>query len=115
MFNHTGMGKRPMPMNRVLRRAWHCWLEEVFKRKDGFKEMRSVSGRFWATALMGSAAASVDFVMGAQSQQEDGLLAIVLHVLEDDPQIVARAASPTTRKRPAQFVCSQRRMCCISR
>src|SRR5260370_22991618 len=63
----------------------------------------------------GSASASVDFIMGAQGQQEDGLLALVLRVLENDTQIVTRAAGPTTRQRTAQLVCSQRRMRCVSR
>src|SRR5438105_4903274 len=39
--------------------------------------------------------------MGAQGQQQDGLAALVLRVLEDDTQIVARRASPTTRQRTA--------------
>ena len=51
--------------------------------------------------------ASVDFVMGAQGQQEDGLLALVLRVLEDDTQIVTRATGPTTGQWTAQFVSSQ--------
>lgn len=39
----------------------------------------------------------------------------VLCVLEDDAQIVTGAASPTTRQRTAQLVCSQGRMRCVRR
>src|SRR5207245_8513769 len=62
-----------------------------------------------------SASASVDFIMGAQGQQEDGLLALVLRVLEDGAQIVTGAAGPTPRQRTAQLVRPQRRMGCVSR
>ncbi len=65
--------------------------------------------------LTGSATALVNFIVGAQGQQENGLLAFVLRVLEDDAQVVTSAASPTTRQLTAQLVCPQRRMRGISR
>jgi hypothetical protein len=69
----------------------------------------------WPLCSFYPASASVDLIMGAQGQQEDGLLAFVLRVLEDDTQIVSPAASPTTCQATAQLVCSQRRMRCVSR
>jgi hypothetical protein len=48
-------------------------------------------------STLGSATASVDFVMSAQRQQQDCFLTFVLRVFEDDTQIVTRAASPTAR------------------
>jgi len=45
--------------------------------------------------------ASINFIVGAQGQQEDGLLTLVLNELEDDPQVVTGAARPAARQRTA--------------
>jgi hypothetical protein len=48
--------------------------------------------------------------MRAQGQQQNGLGALVLYVLENDTQVETGAASPTTRQRTTQLVCPQGRM-----
>ena len=62
----------------------------------------AAAGRVRRSASSG--ADSIHLVVSAQSQQQDGLAPLVLHILEYDAQVVARAARPIAYQRPTQLM-----------
>lgn len=55
-------------------------------------------------------AVSINFIVRTDAFEEDGIRAFMFHELEDDPQVVARAARPRGGELAFQLVGLERRM-----